>query len=182
MNLDTLLAVAFGAILALLSNFILTTLNNQKQLTRDELQRQWQAQQEINKRWWEQKLGAYSRIVEALYELFNYYDLMYSAEMHEIILTEKSRAELNNNFPLYMKEIKKSANIGIFIISPNADKVIRDYLKPRYQENDESYDLWKKMDLDFEASRKCINDFIASAKDDLKISEYDSTENFTKLE
>ena len=170
MNLD-FFSLAVGAIFTFLFNVIITILNNQKQLNREEMQRQWQAQQEIDKRWWEQKLNAYSRIVEALYELFNYYDLIYSAELQEISLSEQRRAELNDKFIQFVKEIKKTASIGTFIISPNADKVIQDYIKPRYQENDESYDWWKKMDVDYGASRKCITDFIACAKDDLKIGE-----------
>jgi hypothetical protein len=156
-----------GAGITLIASLLTTFLNNRLQIKRDKLQFERQSQEEIDKRWWERKLDAYIRIIEALYQLINYYDLTFSDFAGEIKLSEERKADLEKTFSFYNNEIKKAAKIGAFMISEHADKSLKDYFKNKRE--DENQDWWEKFNTAYTAADDCLKEMTICAKLDLKI-------------
>lgn len=73
-----------------------------------------------SEKWWEQKLAAYTRIIEALSQMKLYADEDLRAYEERRELSAERRSELTAQWRNGQREVEKAVAIGAFVISPEA--------------------------------------------------------------
>jgi hypothetical protein len=77
-----------------------------------------------SEKWWEQKLAAYNRIIEALFQMKLYADEQLRAYQEQREISTEWEAELSAHWRNGRREIARAATIGAFVISPAASACI----------------------------------------------------------
>lgn len=119
---------------------------------------------------WEKKIEAYTRIINALYELKkNLYERMeeYYEELNENLTGKEKMVDdvlTKGKFHLYDEELKKYRDIGTLIISAPAVKLINQYHKELSTDED---DIEDRYNIDIRAAEKCLEAILLEAKTDL---------------
>ena len=119
-------------------------------------------------KWWDRKVEAYSQIIEDLYNSY-----LYAATYYEDYMgkpdTNIDRQNLFDEWKLATKSLAKSVQLGDFIISDRASKVLKSYHKDRSnaKRSDDSVDLAYD---DAELTKKCLEEITRIAKQDLQVT------------
>jgi protoheme ferro-lyase len=82
-----------------------------------------------SEKWWEQKLAAYTRIIEALFQMKLYSDEQLHAYHEQRDISPEREAELTELWRNGRREIARTATIGAFIISPAASASVEKLLE-----------------------------------------------------
>ena len=122
----------------------------------------------ISEKWWERKVEAYSRIVEALAYLVDNYQSMYDAELEGRELTDERKREIDRNWKRENLEVRKAALIGTFRISPEAEKVLKQYWeKSNTRANPASW--FQDLEDSYTSAETCLKELVICAKKDLRV-------------
>lgn len=96
----------------------------------------WAVSRMIQEKWWERKEQAYREIIESLYDLMHYSDLC--ADQHLTQGHANPTEELAQKYRQAHWRIEKATDIGGFVISDEATKVLQELRsrpKLRWDEN-----------------------------------------------
>ena len=117
-------------------------------------------------RWWDLKVKAYSRIIEALSALVYYYEEQYDAEINCRNLTDSHKKEIAEHWRKGYAEIKRVTAIGAFLISPEAESALQ---KMRNEKDNGIHlnDWFGQLDADYAATRDCLRAIVDAAKKDI---------------
>ncbi len=119
-------------------------------------------------RWWERKIEAYEKIIEALHisKMFSEEHLEANYKGREI--SEDKDKKLRRHAKLAHDEIMKVIDIGTFVLSDNAMARLRQYRKEESRASDTT--VWiEYLEADLNATYGCLKDMIEIAKFDLKV-------------
>jgi hypothetical protein len=115
-------------------------------------------------KWWERKVDAYSRIIEALHNSKTWTDEHLDAESHAREIPEEKEKELTGRARAAHDEIRKAINVGGFLLSDEALNRLRQFEK----ESNKKHDSWVDyLESDSAATDNCLKDIIEIAKNDL---------------
>jgi len=131
-----------------------------------------QHQDWIAQQWWERKAHAYSQIIEALWHLLEY-SREVEAEQDLRVQTGRSTKSIDaHRFDDNQAELKKLADIGAFVISPEIADALSQYLSatsPRKLDLD-YMDLDEVIQIHIYETRKCLSTVRSAAARDLHIT------------
>jgi hypothetical protein len=117
-------------------------------------------------KWWERKADAYSRIIEALHNAKVFASEHWDASMRGRSVPDEADKELRQQANVGRKEILRASDVGAFLISPEAVKLLLQYQKE--SEEARLTTSWQEyLDNDLDAVNKCLKGMIAVAKRDL---------------
>lgn len=122
----------------------------------------------ISQRWWERKVEAYSRIIEALGMLIDYDEKMYDREIEQEQWSKENLKDLQKQWKAGHDEVCKASSIGTFLISEDAFSALKQYFKR--PENIRLDDLLSVMEHDLEAAKVCLESVKNAAMRDLKVN------------
>ena len=121
-----------------------------------------------SEKWWEKKAEAYSKIIDALHQLKNYCDQKLPASYGEFNLSPEKENELAEQYKIAYREFVKALDVGSFIISKEAVKILETYRnRPQLDFNDNP--LCEIIECDLKYIKECLQDFKIVAKKDLDI-------------
>jgi len=118
-------------------------------------------------RWWERKVDAYSKIIEALHNLKAFSDNHLDALMRGSELSEEKDLELRARSQAARTELDKIVDIGSFLLSDQSFKRIQQFRKERNSLGS-SPDWVEYLENDLHITSNCLSDLINLAKEDLK--------------
>ncbi len=119
-------------------------------------------------RWWERKVDAYSRIIEALAALVYYYEEHYDAELEHRELTDDHRKEIADYWRRGYTEVKRATAIGAFLVSPEADAVLQKMSKDKGKGGHPG-DWFSVLESDYVDARDSLRAVVSAAKKDLRV-------------
>lgn len=119
-------------------------------------------------KWWEKKAETYARIVDALHHLKNYCEQKLNAEYGHSQLSPEKEHELSQQYKMAFCELAKAIDVGSFIISNEAVKILETY-RNRPQLNCNENSLWDIIEHDLKYAEECLQNFKLSAERDLNI-------------
>jgi len=119
-------------------------------------------------RWWERKAKAYEDIIQALSDLVQYYRTLSEAEIGERSLSKESRKEINEHSRQGFNTIRKATDIGAFIISPEALRILQDYWKEGKNKPDPQ-DWYGIFEYNFEKASNTLDKLTVFARKDLRV-------------
>ncbi len=117
-------------------------------------------------KWWERKAEAYIRLIDALGDMINLYDVELREAHTEKYMPRDKKDELRAQGERGKKEFQKAKNMGAFIISEDAEAALDKFAK-RYEGLDSGYYMYEE--ADYQAAITCRKELIACAKKELKI-------------
>lgn len=117
----------------------------------------------IQQQWWDRKVQAYERIIEALSSLAYYYE--------EVVKAEEEKKELRDEVGKYWassySEIKKATAIGSFLISEDAESALQKFWTSKVGDHHPN-NWYSRYESDYNAARDCLKSFVEAAKRDVQ--------------
>ena len=121
-----------------------------------------------SERWWERKAQTYERVIEAFHHAKKLYAELLRAEEYQQQISETRAEELRSAAHIARDEILKASDIGSFLLSKDALKILTDYeTESKYVSN--QYNLHDELHLSRTIIDRYMKELITEAKRDLKI-------------
>ena len=150
--------VLLGAVIALMGSFGAT----------------WLALRgERQNRWLERKTEAYITIIDALYDIIDYYDLVMDEELNRQELPKERKKEIELRQREAHSKVKKAALGGQFLISNEAKAALEHFRKEPNETAGQIYvsmSWFEHADITLSLAKKCLSEITDIAKKDLKVS------------
>lgn len=119
-------------------------------------------------KWWERKVETYSRLVEALHSLTEYWSAQADAALLRRDIEEQREKKLSDSYAHAANELSKATGIGAFIISDEVAETLAKFQK-RPQLDLKNYDWFQICDTEYDAHLKTLAEVRKLAKKDLKV-------------
>jgi hypothetical protein len=150
-----------GALIGFFVTFLTTIVTHIFQITRDDRDRKWKAEQEIANRWWDRKATAYGNIINTLtdmtYSLGNWLNLEF----------QRTEGERDLMFVRYIEtcrkklaDIEKTETEGSYLISEKSVQALNKLTRLVYpitidDEDDEVVNL-EKLTFFYSSAKECL--------------------------
>jgi len=86
-------------------------------------------------KWWERKAQAYSEIIDSLAKMRIYFDKWWDELVECKKMNDEKRKKLNKEYEIAKRIIENAVAVGSFIVSEEADDVLKSFLKQIEKEN-----------------------------------------------
>lgn len=120
-----------------------------------------------SERWWEKKVQAYERVIEAFHKAKKFASEHMDAEYKGHKVDDTRDAELRSLSREARDEISRASDVGSFVLSEDALKVLA-----RYEAESESATMreswFEHLDADWSLTHKYMQEFMDVAKKDLR--------------
>lgn len=121
-----------------------------------------------SERWWEKRVDAYSKIIEALHNSKAFLEEHLEAEAVEGDLSAERKKELGARAHAANDEIVKAVNVGAFLLSEKALANLKQYKVDTATHPDMMWDEY--LEQNFPATKVCLEAIVKIAKKDLAVS------------
>lgn len=118
-------------------------------------------------RWWEKKVEAYERVIEALHHSKAFTNAHMEANMAGQEISEEHDKELRSTAKKGRMEIERALDIGSFALGKKAQDRLRKYIRD-VQVAEQTTSWIEYLDGDLAATNECLKDIIRLAKQDLR--------------
>lgn len=125
-------------------------------------------------RWWEKQVVAYEKVIEALHYSKAFSDVHLNASYEGREVSEERDKELRAKSAEAHREIERAADIGGFLLSPEARDRIRRYRQEASAASNTT-DWITYLDGDLAATSSCLEDMVKIARKELKIGGKEKT-------
>ncbi|MFF2484610.1 hypothetical protein [Paenibacillus sp. NPDC058071] len=136
-----LMAIIPAVIVAMISSYITVRLSKS---------------QFYSQKWWEKKEEAYSNLIEQISYLLYYFEKYSEHSIGIIEISEQERKQMEEEYRVVQKAVKKSAAVGSFIVSELSAKALTELIKELDIEKVGCH-MFDNFDRWFEATKSCIN-------------------------
>lgn len=120
-----------------------------------------------SERWWDRKVEAYERVIEALHHSKAFSDAHLNASHEGRELSEERDKDLRKRSAQAHIEIEKATDMGAFLLSDEAHERLKKYRKDTTEASDTPH--WEVyLQGDLVATESCLADLIKIAKKDLR--------------
>lgn len=127
-------------------------------------------------RWWERKVDAYSRIIEALHHVIAF-TWMNLEQIHEnAYFSQEDEAEIKSSYSKAQRDLHLAIDLGAYIISDEVAKILTELRSsPKKEDKDEQdeenpgYEHLKMLESDFDRYPKALAKIRVLARRDLKV-------------
>lgn len=121
-----------------------------------------------SEKWWERKIDAYTKVIEAFHHSKSFSDKHLNAEMRGSDLPEEADQEVRALSKEAHKEIDKYTNIGSFLFSDGFYLKLKQYQRESDEVSSDSYGWTDYLIKDQELTERYLNELISLAKKDLR--------------
>jgi hypothetical protein len=126
----------------------------------------WSLKKFYSEKWWERKEHAYAEIIDALYDVIQYCEIKKEDYGQGTGYSPEKESEFSSNYSAAFWKIKRATDVGAFVISSEAQKVLKE-LRERPRLKWEENPPWDIYEEDYEAHRTALNTIVELAKKDL---------------
>jgi hypothetical protein len=120
-----------------------------------------------SERWWEKEVSAYERVIDAFHDFKKLSSEHLDAEVNDASLSKEREEHLSQRAASGTDEIKRAADVGSFILSPQALAILA-----RYASESEKIGRpptwWEYLQEEWSVADKHMKEFITEAKRDLQ--------------
>jgi hypothetical protein len=121
-----------------------------------------------SERWWVRKDEAYTSIIDALSDLVSYYDAVYDEALGIRKISDQRRKEMNDISKERHAALRKVTNIGAFVISKDAELVLKQYWQEPKEKHDPNDWMWE-IENDYAKAKTALEELVKCAKKDLSV-------------
>ena len=127
----------------------------------------WSLDKFYSEKWWERKERAYVEIIEGLYDLLQYCEVKKEDYGGGPGYSEAKMKELQEKYSRAYWELKKTTDIGAFVVSAEAEVILKE-LRNRPQLDWDKNPPWDIYAQDYGYYRDALTKIVAVARTDLK--------------
>ena len=120
-----------------------------------------------SEKWWERKVAAYERVIEALHHSKAFTDAHFDAAQQGRTVSEEKDQDLRRRLEAAHLEIDKATDVGGFLLSDEAQERLKRYGKEAKEAANTPHWVDFLID-DCAAVTSCLSDLIRIAKKDLQ--------------
>lgn len=124
-------------------------------------------------KWWERKVAAYERVIEALHDVRLYVRMLYEVSTSGKSIRVSRVEELQAKADQAQLELAKAIDVGAYSMSPEAYRRLLQFQDEQIKIQEllgEESNVQKAMEMDLASTESCLDDLIRLAKKDLGIS------------
>ncbi|MBI1955267.1 MAG: hypothetical protein HYS38_02635 [Acidobacteria bacterium] len=129
----------------------------------------WSLKKFYSEKWWEHKERAYVEIIEALYDILQYCEIKQEDYGGGAGYSEEKMKELEERYSRAYWKLKKATDIGAFVVSPEAEIILKELSNRPQLEWDKSAP-WDIFAQDYRYYRDTLAKIVDVARRDLKAS------------
>jgi ABC-type multidrug transport system fused ATPase/permease subunit len=119
-------------------------------------------------RWWERKVDAYTRIIEALHHVNSYKSMGYESWLESREFSPEYEAEIKSSHTKAQSDLRLATEVGAYIISDDVAKILAELAsRPSQFKNVEN--PLEAIQSDLDAYQKALAKIRELAKRDLKV-------------
>ena len=118
-----------------------------------------------HKKWWELRVAAYQKAIEALSDIVHYYET-HKNTWETNSLTDEQKQLLNVMIGEARPKIRKLADTGSFLFSNDANIALRVFIDFRVSDIIDPDDYYGPLQIE---ARKCLEKLVTLSKKDLKV-------------
>jgi hypothetical protein len=85
----------------------------------------WSLRRFYSEKWWERKEKAYADIIDALYDLLQYCEIQKEDFGGGTKYSDEKMKEFGERYSQAFWKIKKATDIGAFVVSPEAENILK---------------------------------------------------------
>jgi len=119
-----------------------------------------------SEKWWEIRVAAYQDAISALSDLYHYFSSHFDAEMLQRGMPEDKKKELKPLWDSGFQKVRKAADAGAFLFSPQAETALKAFVKGEEDHYDTYFDYLDGRCAD---AKTCLDTLIACSKSDLRL-------------
>ena len=119
-----------------------------------------------SEKWFERRLDAYTKVIEALHFMNHCTDMEMKAEVEGYEIDEKAKAELLASYAKGRSDLRRLTDMGALIFSPEAVALL-DTLNNELLAASNAQSYWEHLDAEVAAISKCLSALRPIAKRDL---------------
>jgi hypothetical protein len=119
-----------------------------------------------HRKYWELRVGAYQAAIEALSDLYYYFDKHYNAEIEYRELSQDFKSKISASWDQAHPKVRRLADSGAFLFSDRANRALREFMK---DENENFY--MDMLENGRNKSKKCLDELVACSKEDLRLKD-----------
>jgi hypothetical protein len=124
-----------------------------------------------SEKWWDKKEKAYTEIIEALYEIMQYFEFARDEAEQNRESSDKTIIKYQEKYSIAYWKLKKATTIGEFIILSEGARILNE-LKTRPKLSYRNNAPWDIYQDEYEAHKEALDKIIKIAKNDLKSTKY----------
>jgi len=118
------------------------------------------------RKYWELRVGAYQAAIEALSDLYYYFDKHYNAEIEYRELSDEFKKKISEFWDHAHPKVRRLADSGAFLFSDRANAALKDFMR---EENEDFY--MDMLENGLAKSKRCLDELVACSKEDLRLKE-----------
>lgn len=122
-----------------------------------------------NEKWWERRVTAYERVIEALHQIRIYVALLYDAAAVGKDLSNPEFEELGVKAKKAQLELFRAIDMGSLFLSAEAHQRLLRFRRDQEKIDEWGEDLLRVMERDLHTTDSCLEDLIRMAKKDLRV-------------
>lgn len=119
-----------------------------------------------SEKWWELRVTAYQEAITALSDLYHYFDSYSNIEMAHREISEEKRRELKLFWDNGYHKVRKAADSGAFLFSPEAETALKAFIKGEKDHYDSYFEYLDGRCVD---AKKCLDALVSCSKADLRL-------------
>jgi hypothetical protein len=149
---EILLKILPGIVVAVFSSFLAA---------------QWAMKKFYTEKWWERKEKAYTEIINALYDMVQFYEVFKEDYGQDNFISELRSRELHQRHTKAYWTVRRATDLASLYVSDEAVKVLKN-LREREVFDYEANPLWDIYDLEHKQHSQSLEKLIQIASKDLK--------------
>ncbi|NVF14989.1 hypothetical protein [Vreelandella maris] len=122
-----------------------------------------------SEKWWEKKVEAYERIINALHATKNFNDKHFDAGVEGEKISDVDDQKLMSEAEKGHNEILRTIDIGSFLLPESSVNRLKQFAADVNKINSEAESWDEYLDRDWKVTKECLEDLKILAKRDLKI-------------
>lgn len=149
---NVLIQICLGVVVAVTSSFFTAHLAMRKFYT---------------EKWWDRKEKAYKEIINALYDMLEFYEVFKDDYGQDDFISEEHSKELHQKHHEGSKTVHRATDLAVLYVSDDAVRILEN-LKVREILDYDSNPLWDVYDLEYQNYKVALEQFIKIATSELK--------------
>jgi hypothetical protein len=121
-------------------------------------------------KWWERRLDAYTRVIEALHHMVRSLDLDWKHEVEKADYNEAYRKTLTEKAQAGWAEIRKAIDMGELLLSAEALAELDRIMKETDKFSPDANSYFEYIDGTLFEVRECLKKLVPLAKNDLRLN------------
>ncbi|MBJ8454301.1 hypothetical protein I6M90_21410 [Acinetobacter bereziniae] len=149
---NLLISIISGSVIAIISSYLTSM---------------WTMKKFYTEKWWDRKEQAYTEIINALYDMTQFYKVFREDYGQHDFISKNRSSELHQQHSIALKKIHRATDLASIYVADDAVKVLV-HLRNRESLDYDSNPLWEVYELEYINHNQTLEEILKIARKDLR--------------